>query len=157
MYKLSTILILLITLLFSQNFKSQSFDETSQWIGNNTKGKCQTYLDSKSKLLVIVKSFAFMSYGRLIQGSDYSAFDPKAVANISQVQNSNGYNLNITFQKYGTTVYSWSDEDKTISKMKRPGMTVEVDASSEMIPKFKKAFLNLFKTLKVNVTDVDIF
>lgn len=150
---------ILFTLIGSVSY-SQSIEETISWINRNSKGKHNVlYIEKTNKIQLIKIS--------VIPGVDEQAwfqeFNPKDVVTISTpTENTDWNDIVFTFKKGGKEVIYFSiynNNKKRTRESKRilPGITADIMCNKEMILKYKKAYLNLFKKLGANVKDGDFF
>jgi hypothetical protein len=151
--------ILLLLFLISSKTFAQTFSETSQWINNNSKGSYQIFYDKNSKSIEIINIFYDAFPGiEPRQGAYLQVFNPNDVSNISTMKNEDGYFLRINFKPTGTLVYKWNrGAEEYLTKTQMYAFDVFLKTDNQTIQKFKKAFIKLFRQLKVPAKDGDLF
>jgi len=155
----------LLFLIISGCIYSQTYAETANWIQMNAgsqSGKYNNYVqyDSQNKKLIIGKIY------NDVRGvtSWVMEINPKDVSFISLDQSSINsefkgviihFNKSSIVKNYFTEGNSSVETNVEISK--RPAISIQSECDLEKIKKIKKAYINLFRQLGVNVKDGDAF
>ncbi|HLA55246.1 MAG TPA: hypothetical protein VK623_04060 [Flavobacterium sp.] len=155
MKNIITILIILITNIAL----GQTFNETKDWISSNTKGSEQVLFLKEDNQIYFL---SVRQAGTLLTTFSNN-FDPRAVVSISSVKDENNkYSIKLKFKEGGTIVTKLMlDKNKnpvgSVDKINMLGWKIYVEADKEMISRFKKAYIHLFKELGIQLKDGDIF
>ncbi|WP_437373870.1 hypothetical protein [Maribacter litoralis] len=151
--------IILVFFLFINVSFSQSLEETIEWIGRNSSGREQIEYDKNENILYF---FSLRRAGNN-QATFVNAINPVDVNSISLKYGQDGWNsVKLNFKKGGTIVTKyWLNEKSEIegepTETKMYGFDISLNCSKELIEKYKKAFLHLFKELGIEVKDGDYF
>lgn len=152
--------IYILIILISSVSYSQSIDETISWINRNSKGRHNVIFIEKTNKIQLIKINIIPG---VIEDAWFQEFNINDVATISTPTKNNDWNdIVFTFKNGGAEVISFSiiDNNKKRSsenKRRLSGITADIMCNTEMILKYKKAYLNLFKKLGANVKDGDFF
>jgi hypothetical protein len=153
-------LVIIILFNFISNFTfSQTFEETSKWISNNSNGSVQIFYSNVKKQIEFV---SVRSAGNS-QSAFVNSFNPKDVISISTISDKYGkHKLRLNFKNNGTLVTKAMYDDNSkivgdINKINMYGFDIQLDCDKEMAERHKKAFVNLFKQLGVTLSNGDIF
>lgn len=146
-------------LLFATVSFSQSQEETLDWITRNSEGREQAFYNENDETLHLL---AVRQAGNLLT-TFVNEINPKDVKSISVKYGNDGWNsINLNFKSSGSTVnYYTVDKDFEIigevKSINKYGMNISIESDRELIDSFKKAYINLFKTIGIEVKDGNMF
>ncbi len=152
--------ILILCFFFSLSSSSQTLDETIDWIGSNSEGLAQVMYDESTGVLTLIK---VQHLGPRSIMAFVSEIDPKAVASIDIKYGSDEWNdIQLNFKTGGTNVKSYTvnkDWELTMDPINTRmfGFDINLKTSRDYLPKFKKAYLHLFRQIGITVKDGDMF
>lgn len=151
--------VLLFVVMSSISY-SQTIQETIGWINKNSQGRHKVLFIEKTNRIQLIKVDIIPG---VIESAKVQEFNSKDVTMISAPTKNNEWNdLIFNFKKGGAEVTSFTiiDNSKTRSGESKkivPGIVADIKSNEEMILNYKKAYLNLFKKIGVNIKDGDFY
>lgn len=153
-------------LIVSQFCYSQSLEETSNWIENNAGAPNSLFSNTVVYNTQTNKLLLYKNYSAPFKFRKVTEIDPKDVSSISLYEaNKKGLRgILLNFKKGGsnTKIYLANNDTRVtkvnkVEEIQMYAFPIMAEASLEHAKRIKKAYINVFQQLGLNVKDGDTF